>query len=499
MRSATTALVLVFTLFAPPAVADTPAPVSEATETCLMCHETLHPGIVAGWRSSRHAVVTPAAATAVEGLARKVSSDTIPESLGQVVVGCAECHTLRPDEHEGVFEHNGYRVHSVVSPGDCQVCHVVEAEQYAGNIMAHAHGNLENNALYQDLQRNILGVPVREDGRLTFAEPDPATEAMGCLYCHGTRLEVTGTETRDTDFGEMEFATIAGWPNQGVGRVNLDGTLGSCSACHTRHTFSIEIARKPDTCKECHIGPDVPVYKVYSASKHGNIYHSKKQDWDFEAVPWTVGEDFTAPTCATCHVSLVVTPDGETVAERTHGMKDRIAWRIFGLVYSHAHPKDPDTTKIRNKDGLPLPTALDGTPASEFLIDADEQARRRETMERICLSCHGEAWVRGHFERYEKSHETTNAATLVATSILQEIWARGYAQGPAAGGSPFDEAIEHRWADIWLFYANSIRFTAAMAGGGDYAVFADGHYTHAKRIKQMQEWLEEREPDADGP
>jgi hypothetical protein len=136
---------------------------------------------------------------------------------------------------------------------------------------------------------------------------------------------------------------------------------------------------------------------------------------------------------------------------------------------------------------------LDGTPASDFLIGAEEQQRRRQNMEAICLTCHGEAWVRGHFERYEKSHETTNTATITATEILQEIWERGYAEGPAAGGSPFDEAIEHRWADIWLFYANSIRFTAAMAGGGDYAVFADGHYTHAKRIKELQEWLEERE------
>ena len=66
MRAATTALVLVFALIAPPAAADTTPPVSEATETCLMCHETLHPGIVAGWRSSRHAAVTPAAATAVD-------------------------------------------------------------------------------------------------------------------------------------------------------------------------------------------------------------------------------------------------------------------------------------------------------------------------------------------------------------------------------------------------------------------------------------------------
>jgi len=115
------------------------APVSEDTETCLICHESLHPGIVAGWRSSRHAAVTPAVATAVEGLARKVSSGDIPDNLATVVVGCAECHTLRPGEHVGVFDHNDDQVHSVVSPGDCAVCHAVEAQQYAGNIMAHAH------------------------------------------------------------------------------------------------------------------------------------------------------------------------------------------------------------------------------------------------------------------------------------------------------------------------------------------------------------------------
>jgi hypothetical protein len=84
-------------------------------------------------------------------------------------------------------------------------------------------------------------------------------------------------------------------------------------------------------------------------------------------------------------------------------------------------------------------------------------------MAAICLSCHSEAWVRGHFDRYEKSHETTNAATVTATAILEEIWQRGAAEGLAAGGSPFDEAIEHRWADIWLFYRDSMTGTSAAA------------------------------------
>jgi hypothetical protein len=381
----------------------------------------------------------------------------------------------------------------VVSPDDCAVCHAVEASQYSRNIMSRAHGNLKGNALYQDLERNILGMPERAGAGLSFRDPDADAEAQGCLYCHGTKLAVTGTATRETDLGEMTFPIIEGWPNQGVGRVNLDGSLGSCSACHTRHAFSIETARKPYTCKECHVGPDVPVYKVYSSSKHGNIFHSVGDEWDFEPVPWTVGQDFTAPTCAVCHVSLVVKPDGDVVAERSHQMNDRIAWRIFGLVYSHAHPMNPNTTIIRNKDGLPLPTALDGTPAAEFLIDESERAQRRDKMKAVCLSCHGTSWVGEHFERYETTHETTNAATRIATGMLLDAWSRGHARGPSAGESPFDESVEQMWMDVWLFYANSIRFTSAMGGGGDYAVFADGHYAVAKRIKELREWLELRE------
>ena len=56
------------------------------------------------------------------------------------------------------------------------------------------------------------------------------------------------------------------------------------------------MARKPYTCKECHVGPDVPAFPVYSASKHGNTQASKDSNWNYQAVPWTVGDDFSAPT-----------------------------------------------------------------------------------------------------------------------------------------------------------------------------------------------------------
>ena len=48
------------------------------------------------------------------------------------------------------------------------------------------------------------------------------------------------------------------------------------------------MARKPYTCKECHVGPDVPAFKVYTASKHGNIFSARLAGWDFESVPWKV-------------------------------------------------------------------------------------------------------------------------------------------------------------------------------------------------------------------
>lgn len=465
------------------------APWSVETEECLGCHASLHPGIVEGWKKSRHAQVTPAQALSVEGLGLKVSSPDVPEDLREHAVGCAECHLLRPEEHAGTFEHNGYQVHTVVSPADCATCHSQEAEQYSKNIMSYGHVNFVGNPLYIQLENTILGTPALDGETVRFPPPNMETREEGCLYCHGTELKVEGVRTRDTLYGEMDFPVISGWPNQGVGRINLDKSRGSCAACHTRHEFSMAMARQPYTCKECHVGPDVPVYQVYTASKHGNIFVSLKDKMNFTDVPWVIGEDITTPTCATCHISLMVNTDGEVVAERTHTMSDRLSWRIFGLIYAHPQPKSPDTTIIRSKDGLPLPTALDGTFADEYLIDDATMTAHRKKMEAVCLTCHDTSWVEGNFRRYENAIVTTNAMVLETTRQMTEAWEKGYASGPSRNGLPFDEAVERRWMDGWLFYANTARFASAMAGGGDYGVFANGRYEMTKVAADLQQWL----------
>lgn len=444
-------------------------PLSESTEACIECHQTLHPGLVADWRNSHHANTADA---------------------GGASIGCAECHTINPGSHKDTFEHNDFQVHIVVTPPDCATCHASEAEQYADNIMANAHGNLMNNPLYQDLKKQINGMPTFAKGELTVGGPHKLTDEDTCLACHGTVVSVTGSRTVDTVVDEAEIPTLSGWPNQGVGRINPDGSMGACTACHTRHRFSIAEARKPATCGQCHKGPDVPAYPVYMASKHGNIYDSSSELWNFYEEPWVVGEHFTAPTCATCHISELASPDGETIVKSTHRMTDRLPWRLFGI-YGHNHPKSPDTTVMKNKAGLPLPVELTGEPASEHLIDEEEVAARLGTMKKVCNSCHGVEWVDGHFTRFRHTLEASNKATRAATGVLTAAWEKGLARGPAQDDSPFNEFVERLWVENWLFYANSTRLASAMSGA-DYGVFANGRWHQAKNLRQMLDWLAAR-------
>ncbi len=461
--------------------------ISAESEECLLCHSALNPGLVESWKNSRHSRTTPGQALTRPELERRVSSADIDSSLRAVAVGCYECHSMNTDQHKDAFEHNGYMINVIVSPNDCATCHGEEREQYSKNIMAHAHANLVENELYQDLIKAINNPYSYSEGKLHLGAIDTLTEYESCLYCHGTRVKVRGFTTKETDYGEYTFPVLEGWPNQGVGRINPDGSLGSCTSCHPRHAFSIETARQPYTCSECHKGPDVPAFKVYQVSKHGNIFKSKADSFEFNSVPWTVGKDFTAPTCATCHVSLVVSEDNTIIAERTHRFNDRLAWRLFGVPYAHPHPVDANLENVHNSNGLPLAVELDGAPVSEFVISEKEQQVRNERMKAICLSCHSSGWVDQHFARLDNTVRKTNEITAEGTNILMDIWEHGYAKGLPHNENIFDEDVERTWTSIWLFYANSTRFASAMAGGGDYGVFAKGRYQTTKQLYKLLE------------
>ena len=458
--------------------------ISENTQTCIDCHEQYTPGIVEDWFTSRHYKTTPAEGLKKSRLEKRISSTEIPDELKNVNVGCYECHSLNPSRHKDNFEHNGFKINVIVSPNDCKICHKEEVEQYSKSKKAYAYENLELNPVYKKLYESIISVKEIKNGKIVHNKSSDYTKNESCFACHGTKINVDGTKKIETELGIMEVPNLTNWPNQGVGRINPDGSKGSCASCHPRHSFSIEIARKPYTCLQCHLTPDVPAWDVYSESKHGNIFFSKQSEWNWTSVPWKVGKDFTAPVCSVCHNSLITNPAGEIIAQRTHDFGERLWVRLFGLIYAHTQPKTGATYTIKNKDGLPLPVTFNGEEATDYLISKEEAAKRQGVMKNVCKSCHSTNWTDNHFLKLENTIKETNKMTYAATEIMKKAWDLKISDS----ANPFDDALEQKWIKEWLFYSNSIRYSSAMSGP-DYATFKEGWFSLSNNLNEMQDYI----------
>src|ERR1039457_1454293 len=119
-------------------------------------------------------------------------------------------------------------------------------------------------------------------------EGGPAA-ANGCRQCHGSEVKYLKDGKFDADT----------WPNSSIGRVNPDGSRGSCAACHGRHSFSSALARPPANIAKMNL----------------------------DAKSWVVGKDYSAaPTCATCHMSAT---SNQPV---THDVGDRISFTLRPVV-----------------------------------------------------------------------------------------------------------------------------------------------------------------------
>ncbi len=469
--------------------------VSDETQACLDCHESVSPGIVADWRGSIHSTITPAMSLKEEPVNRRMSATELTENLRNHTVGCYECHGLNTEKHSDSFDHFDFRINAIVSSKDCSTCHPVEFVQYSGSKKAMAIANITDNKLYHTLVGSLIGVRETVNGSFKLSPTTAFTENESCYGCHGMEIKVDGVKTVEHEsFGEVEVPDIRNWPSQGVGRINTDGSRGSCTSCHPRHSFSLEIARKPETCGQCHLEPDVPAYNIYKESKHGNIYSTMKKDVNWKDVPWTAGEDFSFPSCATCHSSLVTDPEGNVIADRTHDFGSRLWVRLFGLIYSHPQPVSGNTSIIINDDGLPMPTTFAGTKASGFLISGEEQLKRQKNMQKICSACHSTDWSDKWFAKMDSTIAETDKMTATATKIMSEAWEKGLANS----ANPFDEALELDWVKQWLFYANSVRYSGAMSGP-DYAAFKNGWWELTNNLLKMQDKVKAMDADREQP
>jgi hypothetical protein len=393
-----TLILLALGLAATPAVAfqsNLPAELSEETESCLDCHKDDNPGLYQQWGAGKHFGAN---------------------------VGCYECHkaeendpdVLRDDDHED------FVIATIVSPRDCAKCHKKEVDEFinshhakAGRIM----GSLDNLLAEVIEGNNGLITPM-------FPAGISAAAVNGCWQCHGAVVQVNKDGTLDP----------ATWPNTGMGRVNPDGSEGSCTACHQRHEFSAAQARHPDNCGKCHLGPDHPQKEIYEESKHGIAFRAHVDDMNLDSSKWIVGEDYSAaPTCATCHMSATANQD------ITHNIGLRIKWNNRPPRSKLAHETDKRWNLASQK------------------IHADT---RRENMEDVCSNCHQARFVYNFFVQYEGMLDLYDEKYAQPGLELYKAAAAVLKTDPDY--AKFSHPIDWTWFEIWHHEGRRVRHAAAM-------------------------------------
>ena len=340
--------------------------ISEEGQACLDCHQEMNPGIVAQWWGSAHA---------------------------QAEVDCYSCHQANEGD-PAAFEHYGFEIAVIVSPNYCARCHAREAEEFAASHHSKA-------AQFIGSLDNILG---------EIVEGGPAA-INGCRQCHGSEVVYLGD-------GKFDPAT---WPNSGIGRVNPDGSRGSCAACHGRHAFSSAQARRPENCGKCHMGPDHPQIEIYNESKHGIQFQANVEAMNLDSRIWVVGQDYwAAPTCATCHMSA--TPNQPI----THDVGARISYTLRPVISTH----------LENWEA------------------------RQQAMQDVCSACHQTSWVENFYVQYSGTIELYNEKfARPAQAIMDQLY-----KEEKLTRTPFDEKIEWTFYELWHHEGRRARMGTAMMG-----------------------------------
>jgi hypothetical protein len=395
-------------------------------QECVDCHWQEDPGLTKEWNNSQH---------------------------GQSGVNCLDCHGTEEGDVDA-FEHEGQMISLIVTPKDCSKCHMTEFEEMDGSHHAHAGRILAS-------LDNLLGEVVG----------GPAAVNVGCRQCHGAKVEI----------GEDGKPTGETWPNTGIGRLNPDGSEGSCTACHGRHRFSKAQARTPDTCGKCHVGPDHPQIEVYNESKHGIIYRAKVDEMNLESDKWVAGIDYSAaPTCATCHMSR-----GGSQG-KTHNVGDRISWTLRPPISSKINlVRLENGQEFDVPEGKEVPNVGDKAKDST-VVEVVTWEERRNKMQDVCAACHSDSVINGHYQQFDNLVELYNEkfAKPVA-AIMGELKENGYITA-----SPFDEKIEWTWWEIWHHEGRRARHGASMSGP-DYAwwhgIYDVAKHTYFKFIPELKE------------
>ena len=406
--------------YTPPQTVD----IDAARGQCIACHRETTPGWAHSWQKSVHAnlddirglpdgdsrAYKKALLNEVETNLRSMGLLNANEPLREV--GCIDCHM-------GVGKEHGQHKTELKMPdaAACGQCHVKEfAEreserdtqtwpqaQWPKGHPSHAlsySANVETAVWAAMSQREV---------------------AEGCTFCHTTQ--------------------------------------NTCNSCHTRHEFSVVEARKPQTCAMCHNGVDHNEFENYMLSKHGTVFQTRGDTWDWNAPLADALEKggMNAPTCQFCHM--------EYQGTFSHNMVRKVRWAFE-----------------------PTPKIADNLHHPWF-------EARKEAWIGTCSNCHSDSFARAYLEDMDKGVLSGIKITEEARSVLVKLYNDGLLTGqksnrpippaPEKSGEPGaflqlfwqkgnnPTAVEYEFAEMWEHHKIKHYKALAHANPGGYT-YSDG-------------------------
>ncbi len=366
-----------------------------SSDECVTCHRTATPGIVGQFGHS---------------------------TMAAAEVTCRDCHEVSAD-YPGAVEHEGSYVLAAPTTAKCQKCHEAEVAQFYQS--RHSLPAYVAVAGSKDLSPTLMAMyQAIPEG--SFA-PDKGRNAIAVL--EGPRITPFACESCHS-----------------IGEPSADEAVGRCQKCHIRHEFNLEQARKPETCNNCHIGPDHPQWEIYQESAHGILYATMGSTWNWDAEAGNLTmDDFPAPTCALCHMS------GFGTTGTTHDVGDRLSWYLFSSI-SQPRPNWEDN---------------------------------RTHMQSVCFECHNKNFITDLYSGADDATRQVNEWVTESNDLVAPLQKDGL-----INTANFDEPIDFTYFDLWHYWGRTTKFGTWMQGP-DYTQW-HGAYPLQETLADLKEMVDDK-------